>query len=228
MLAITGGKGGCGKSTTALGLARELARHGVTPLVVDTDTDMPDLHHLAGVSREPSMDRLSETTPLSTVTQQSDRFPGVALLTAGSRELVDQALQTARKWQGPTIVDCPPGVGPGAIAPLRAASSALVVTGDQPTGLEDTQQTIRTLRQISTTAVGVLSISRARTRPQQAVAGCRVLETAPFSNAPLDDDQVRAAWQRLARKIGTHRAQHRPSGEHTKSSPDELARERPS
>jgi septum site-determining protein MinD len=226
MLAITGAKGGCGKSTTALGLARELARNGETPLVVDTDTDMPDLHHLAGVSREPSMDRLSRGSSLTSVIQQSDRFPGVALLTAGRRDVVSQALQSARQRQVPTIVDCPPGLGPGAVGPLRVASSALVVTTEQPTCLEDTRQTIRTLRQLDTAVTGVLGISRARTRPSQTVAGCRVLETVQFSNSPFEDDGVQEAWQRLARKIPPDWTQCRPGDKHRRPNPEQMARER--
>ncbi|ESP89504.1 nucleotide-binding protein, partial [Candidatus Halobonum tyrrellensis] len=48
MLAVTGGKGGTGKTTTTLGLARAL--DGRT-LAVDADWDLPDLHALAGVDR---------------------------------------------------------------------------------------------------------------------------------------------------------------------------------
>jgi septum site-determining protein MinD len=51
MLVIAGGKGGCGKTTTALGLAAVLAERGAPAVVADADRDMPDLHALAGVRR---------------------------------------------------------------------------------------------------------------------------------------------------------------------------------
>lgn len=44
MLAIAGGKGGCGKTTTALGLGAALPGQ---PVVVDADWDLPNLHRLA-------------------------------------------------------------------------------------------------------------------------------------------------------------------------------------
>jgi len=53
MLAIAGGKGGVGKTTTTLGLAAALPGR---PLAVDADRDMPDLHALAGVNRDPGLD----------------------------------------------------------------------------------------------------------------------------------------------------------------------------
>jgi len=220
MLAITGGKGGCGKTTTALGVSRELARRGADPLVVDTDTDMPDLHHLAGVSREPSMDQLSEETPLSAVVQKSERFPGVSVLTAGRRNQVDKALRKARQWRGPVIVDCPPGLGPGTVGPLRVARGALVVTTEQPTCLEDTRQTIRTLRRVGTAPSGVLLLSRSSRRPPQAVAGCRTLETAPFSKTPFEDDRASRAWQRVAGEIRTDRTQCQTDEHRPTSNPD--------
>ncbi|POG57234.1 nucleotide-binding protein, partial [Haloferax marisrubri] len=48
MLAIAGGKGGSGKTTTTLGLASALDG---PVLAVDADRDMPNLHAMAGVER---------------------------------------------------------------------------------------------------------------------------------------------------------------------------------
>lgn len=201
MIAVTGGKGGCGKTTTALGVARALTQRGHEPLVVDTDTDMPDLHHLADMSREPSSDQLASGEPLSTAVRRSEQFPGVYFLTAGGRDSQRQALNLAKTWSGPVLLDCPPGLGPGVIGPQRAATAALVVTTDQPTCLEDTTQTIRTLRQVETTPLGVIGIRRSNQRPPPAVAGCRVLATPPYTRTPFQNEHVSRAWQRVAKKV---------------------------
>ncbi|MFC6733023.1 MULTISPECIES: ParA family protein [unclassified Haladaptatus] len=64
MLAVAGGKGSCGKTTTTLGLARALARHGHDVVAVDTDTAMPNLHAVADVDREPGLPALERGATL--------------------------------------------------------------------------------------------------------------------------------------------------------------------
>lgn len=55
VIAITGGKGGTGKSTVATVLAREMSSKGRV-LVVDADVDCPNDHLLLGIDREPLKD----------------------------------------------------------------------------------------------------------------------------------------------------------------------------
>ena len=201
MLAIAGGKGGCGKTTTALGLARALAGRNRTPLVVDADSDMPDVHHVVDLPPEPGVDRCSGGTPLDTVTRESDRFPGVRVLTGGRREHLDTALRTVRSWPGPVLVDCPPGSGPDATRPLRHAESALIVTTDEPVCLEDATRTVRTTRQLGVGPAGVLMVRARHGDLPTAIAGCRVLGVVPFVSDPYANGRVREAWQRVAGRL---------------------------
>src|SRR6056297_3035727 len=105
MLAIAGGKGGSGKTTTALGLAAILQDRGREPLIVDCDCDMPDLHHQAGIDSIGGIDDLADGTPAELVATDSTTVPGVRIVTAGSRDQVDTALSRLGDWHGPVILD---------------------------------------------------------------------------------------------------------------------------
>lgn len=201
MLAIAGGKGGCGKTTTVLGLARSFARTGTTPLVVDADCDMPDVHHVAGIHRGPQTGQPNLELPLEDVVHTAERFPGVCVLTARRREFVDSVLRRARDWSGPVLVDCPPGTSADTVRPLRYADSSLVVTTDQPACLEDSVRTVRTLRQLGTAPLGAVLVARSGEGGPTAIAGCRVLGTPPFVDEPFDNETVRRTWELITSRL---------------------------
>lgn len=81
MLAVTGGKGGTGKTTTTLGLARALAAVGADVRCVDADVDLPDLGALAGGPRrvggtepaEPETEAAAETETATDRESATDR-----------------------------------------------------------------------------------------------------------------------------------------------------------
>jgi septum site-determining protein MinD len=202
MLAVAGGKGGCGKTTTALGLARTLARRGRDPLVLDGDCDMPDLHHLAGVERSDGVDALARGAPLDRVCQQPTAFPGVALVTAGRPGRTGPALRATGDWNGPVLVDCPAGIGPDATRPLRHADATLVVSTDDPQCLDDTRRTVTAARQLDAPPVGLLlrTVGDGAGSPDR-FAGCRVLATVPEVSDPFDAPQLSPAWSTVADRL---------------------------
>ena len=59
MIAVAGGKGGSGKTTTTLGLARALSRRGAPVVAADADWDLPNLHRLAAGT--PSVDKTASS-----------------------------------------------------------------------------------------------------------------------------------------------------------------------
>lgn len=198
MLAIAGGKGGCGKTTTALGLARTLARRGCEPLVVDTDCDMPDLHHLGGIHRDEGLDALESGQSLSSVVRQSHTCPGVALLTAGQPSATQPGLRQARAWDGPILVDCPAGIGPDAVRPLREADATLLVSTDERQAREDTARTTRVAQQVGARPVGVLFRTLLDDQTVTSIAGCPVIASVESCRTPLDSPAVARTWSNLA------------------------------
>lgn len=201
MLAIAGGKGGSGKTTTALGVSCVLARRGLDPVLVDCDCDMPDIHHLLDIDRAGGVDLLASGTPIRRACQRSTTAPGVRCLTAGDRSNVDAALARLTDWHGPVVLDCPPGVGPDAVRPLRHAREALVVSTDQPASLTDAHRTVRTARELGTPVVGtILRETPAGHRPELAERR-QLLASIPSVESPLDTPQIRQEWTRVVDRL---------------------------
>ena len=203
MLAITGGKGGVGKTTTVLGLSVALD----APVVAaDADPDMPDLHALAGVDREPTLADL-DTGGVDAVAQSHPVGSGVSLLPAppiGEADAVDRSLERLAATDRPSVVDCPGGAGPDAAAPLRVADAVVLVTTLCAPALRDAAKTAAIARTLDTPVSGVV-LTRTRSAPDAVVdlLDCPILASVPAADPPvLDDEAVRAAYGRLGRTLG--------------------------
>ena len=200
MIAITGGKGGCGKTTTTLGLANALARSGQNPLVVDGDCDMPDVHHRLGVARCGGVDELASGRPIQRVVARSNKLPGVSLVTGGRRGNLDAALRRLVSWHGPVLVDCAAGVNADSLRPLRHAQRSVVVSTDQPQCIEDTARTIEIAQRLSAPPVGV--VLRETTGSDCTLPGhWTVLGTLPRVDRPLESLHLHTEFVTIANTI---------------------------
>ena len=200
MIAIAGGKGGSGKTTTSLGLARAFARQGEDPIVADCDVDMPDLHVRARIDRAGGIEELADGAPIERACVRSDRVPGVRLLPAGDRSQIGTALPELARWHGPVLLDCPPGVGPDAARPLRHADHTVLVTTDQPQSVGDTAVTARTARQLSAEVLGTVVRETGEGTPElpDELPVLGRVETVP---APFTHPGVRATWATVSRTL---------------------------
>jgi len=139
ILAVAGGKGGVGKTTVALNLAREL-----DAVLVDADLGMadvpasrgPDLHDvLAG--RAAPVEAVREDGPV-------DVLPCGRSL-SGARAVETTALVAAvervDRAYGGCVVDCPAGLSADAGLPLLAAGLCVLVTTPDRVSLPDAVRT---------------------------------------------------------------------------------------
>lgn len=224
MLAIAGGKGGTGKTTTTLGLARALAE---PVLAVDADWDLPDLHSLAGVERswdesderpehraaravpDPQTGRESGSDGYSDESSVTSRVvagtdPSVRVLPAPTdppshdRRAVLERCRTADR---PVLFDCPAGAGPTAVGPLRVADGVVLVVTPCAPAIRDAAKTAAMAEAVGTPVAGVV-VSRASAVPPdlESVLDAPDAVRVPHAESPiLRDERVRSAYDSLGR-----------------------------
>ncbi|ACM56408.1 MinD/ParA family ATP-binding protein [Halorubrum lacusprofundi] len=212
MIAVAGGKGGSGKTTTTLGLARALSRRGAPVVAADADWDLPNLARLASATdgdREPAADAPTVVDAIRTEGQiRPDRRAPTVLSAPDEPADVDArrilgALAESVPDDSPTLLDCPAGASPDAAAPLRVADRCLLATPLRRAALRDAAKTAALARRLDCLPVGVVAV-RAESVPTGVgdLLGCPVLGRIPPAEAePLASSAVRSAYDDLARRL---------------------------
>ncbi|WP_313695304.1 CDP-4-keto-6-deoxy-D-glucose-3-dehydrase [Halorarum halobium] len=197
MLAVTGGKGGSGKTTTTLGLARAI---DAPTLAVDADWDLPDLHALAGVSSAWQGDSVQRAAAEAAAADGTRVLPAPA--DREDRE-VDAVLHAVGSLDRLALVDCPAGAGPDAVAPLRVADAAILAVTPCAPAVRDAAKATAMARRVGTPVVGAV-LTRAHAVPPgiDDVLDCPVLARIPAVDPEvLSTARVRSAYESAAAEL---------------------------
>jgi len=166
VIAVASGKGGVGKSTTAVNLALGLRTLGLKVGILDADIHGPSLPTLLGLHGQPRMGKDRRLLPM-----QSN---GLAAMSMGL--MVDA--ETAMVWRGPMvmsaitqmlsdidwgaldvlIIDMPPGTGDAQLAVSQGAklSGAVIVSTPQDLALIDARRGITMFRKVDVPILGLI------------------------------------------------------------------------
>jgi ATP-binding protein involved in chromosome partitioning len=166
IIAVASGKGGVGKSTTAVNLALALAAEGATVGVLDADIYGPSQPMMLGITGKPQSKDGKALEPME--------GHGLQAMSIGFLVDVDKAMV----WRGPMVtqaleqlvnqtrwrdldylvVDLPPGTGDIqlTLAQRVPVTGAVIVTTPQDIALIDARKGLRMFEQVSIPILGIV------------------------------------------------------------------------
>jgi ATP-binding protein involved in chromosome partitioning len=150
VIAVASGKGGVGKSTTAVNLALGLRDLGLKVGMLDADIYGPSLPKLLAIKEKPQTIGGTRLKPI-------ERY-GLTVMSIGF--LIDE--ETPMIWRGPmvmsAIVDMPPGTGDAqlTIAQQVPLKGAVIVSTPQDLALIDARRGIAMFKRVDVPVLGVV------------------------------------------------------------------------
>ncbi len=167
VIAVASGKGGVGKSTTAVNLALAIAREGGSVGMLDTDMYGPSLPRMLGVqgqrpesldgkSFEPLMAHGLQMISIGCLVNEEDpmiwRGP---MVTQAVNQL---AFQTNWRDLDYLVVDLPPGTGDTQLTLTQSVpvSGAIVITTPQDIALLDARKGLKMFEKVNVSILGII------------------------------------------------------------------------
>ena len=166
VIAVASGKGGVGKSTTALNLALGLRDLGLRVGLLDADIYGPSVPRLTGIHEKPKLNDDRKMIPI-------ERF-GLSIMSIGF--LVEE--ETAMIWRGPMVmsaitqmlrdvawgtldilvVDMPPGTGDAQLTLVQNVplKGAVIISTPQDLSLIDARRGLAMFRKVNVPVLGIV------------------------------------------------------------------------
>ncbi len=161
---VAGGKGGVGKTTTAVNIAAVLEGEGYDVVVVDADLGMANLGEMLGVEHERSLHEILAGN--STVSEALTDAQGGMTVIPGEQSLeafaeadpakLRKVIKTLRNAYDVVLVDTGAGLSHEVTVPLGLADGIVLVTTPDDVAVGDTVKTAQLAERVDGEIIGAL------------------------------------------------------------------------
>ncbi|SDJ42795.1 septum site-determining protein MinD [Halovenus aranensis] len=197
VLTIAGGKGGVGKTTTAINLGAVLEEGGYDVVVVDADLGMANLGEMLGATHETTIhDVLAGNATVSAALTDT---PGGLTIIPGEQSLeafadadpakLRKVIKTLQNTFDVVLVDTGAGLSHETTVPLGLADGILLVTTPDDVAVNDTTKTADLAERVDGRVIGVLVARVTRETDVPAIADS--FEQPILGVIPVDHEATR-------------------------------------
>ena len=148
VIAVTGGKGGVGKSNVSVNMSIALAEMGRRVVLLDADLGLANIDVLLGISAKNNISNvLSGEVPLQDVLVNGPGGIRIIPAASGTQAMAQlapeehvgliRAFSTIADQLDVLVVDTAAGISDGVVTFVKAAQEVLIVVTDEPTSITD-------------------------------------------------------------------------------------------
>jgi flagellar biosynthesis protein FlhG len=156
VIAVTGGKGGVGKTNVTLGMAMSMARQGKKVMVLDADLGLANVDVMLGIRPKKNLGHvLAGECELKDAIVEGPYGIRIIPATSGTKSMVElshaqhigliRAFGSLEEEMDVLLVDTAAGISDMVVSFARAAQDVVVVVCDEPTSITDAYALIKLL-----------------------------------------------------------------------------------
>ncbi|WP_417547088.1 MinD/ParA family ATP-binding protein [Marinobacter segnicrescens] len=205
VVALTGGKGGVGKTSVAVNLALTMARQGRRVLLLDGDTDLANVSILLGQYPQRTLEHaITGHCPLNDVIMEGPYGLHVIAGASGVQRCMDADVEDARlilqqlasleRNYDIILIDTASGLRPAGLHMIALAAMACVVITPDPASLTDAFSLLRVLQRRGYRRVPGVIVNMA-SGPSQAQSVHHRFAGAVRKHLSMDVDYIGAVWR---------------------------------